>query len=520
MNRSKAMRWLIAATVTITLLAATGCGSARRTADPAKDSPRVRVSNARILDADPGRPVEQGPVAPAAVEPPDGGEPETDESETPADVAPDVMVSLDVVDVPAAETLRGLAYQGNVDLSFAQGIDSRVTVHLKETPWAEAFQAVLTAGNLVARWDGLRVRILTAAQLAKEHEALDAIERQRPETAVLVLQNLPAEDAAKTVQGVLGADGKIGTDLETNALVVTAGASRLKAVRRAVGLLDRAPPQVMIEATIVDVVLSDDLRYGLNLTATLNGANTAAWSQRLSTGAGANAALTPGGAITFTVTPGNWTLDGLWDFIETHNNTKVLANPRILAVNNREANIEIIEEIPYQQLTQTSAGGQIGTTEFKQVGVKLNVKPRIAADGTIHLILVAEQSNSTTATVNQIPVIQTRKASNVMVVGDGQTIVIGGLRRRRTVTTEDKIPLVGDIPVIGALFRRSVSTEADTELAIFITPHIVRQGQGLTDREKVLASALDHRDRRTLLERSDPLRLRVPAEEEKAHSLP
>jgi type II secretory pathway component GspD/PulD (secretin) len=276
----------------------------------------------------------------------------------------------------------------------------------------------------------------------------------------------------------------------------------------------------MIEAMIVDVTLNDEMHYGWDWTVSKTVGDAMTWGQRLTVGAGVNAAAAPGDQITFTLTRGFWTMSGIWDFIETHDNTKVLANPKILAINNRQATIEIIDEIPYQVLTQTSQGGQIGTTSFKEVGIKLTVTPRIAADGRVHLAMAAEQSSPTGAAVNQIPVIQTRRANNVMVVDDGRTIVIGGLRRRRTVTNEDKTPVMGNLPLIGGLFRRSESVEVETELVIFITPHIVAPDQSLTGREHTLAEAIDHPDTRSLLERSDPLRNPFGNEAERARHIP
>jgi len=500
------------------VLSAGGCGQAQRQDEA--PAPRVRIEGARILEADPEHEVEQGPVPPLLeVEAPPA------EEELPAlpplpDVAPGVKVSLDLVDAGATEALRGLAYQGDVDLILASQIDRRVTLHLKEAPWIEAFQAILDGANLMAEWDGSRVRVSTREAFRTEQAAAETHERQFPRTEVFVLQNLLAEDAEETMQSVLSAAGKIGVDEEMNALVVTDTSSRLGAIRGTVTRLDRAPPQVMIEAMIIDVVLSDEMHYGWEWDIGRAVGDSLGWDQALTVGAGTNASTAPGGRISFGLTRKGWSIEGIWDFVETHDNTKVLASPKILAINNRRAQIEIIEEIPYQELTETSEGGQIGTTNFKEVGIKLDVTPRIAADGTVHLILSAEQSTDTGASISDIPVIQTRRASNVMVVENGQTIVIGGLRRRRMVTNEDKVPLMGDIPILGGLFRRSESVEVETELVIFITPHVVPHGKGLTKRERTLVKAIDHPDPRPLLERSDPLRSRVEEEAERSRYLP
>ena len=517
--RGHTRRLVAAGVAAAVLLAAAGCGSAEKRTG--RGEPRVRIQGAKILEADPEHRVEQGALPRALQNLPSRIEAAVPAGGIPEGIAPDVPPStVDLVDTPVSEALRGLAYQGGVDMILAEGLDRKVSVHLENASWAEAFEAILDAAHLVSEWEGRRVRILTPEQLKTQREAVDSLERQSPQTEVHVLHNLLAEDAKDTLETIISGDGKMGIDKELNAVVVTDTSSRLRAVRHAVASLDQTPPQVMIEAMIIDVVLTDALSYGWDWTVMKQVGDTMNWAQRLTVGAGLNAAAAPGGRIGFGLTRRDWTINGVWDFIETHDNTKVLANPKILAVNNREASIEIIEEIPYQELTQTSDGGQIGTTAFKEVGVKLVGTPRIAADGTIHLDLRAEQSNPTGAAINQIPVIQTRKASTVMTVQSGQTIVIGGLRRRREITNEDKMPLIGDIPGLGGLFRRVVTTEVDTELVIFITPHVVYPNRSLTAREEILTEALDHLERRPMVIRTDPLRLFVGKEEDRARRVP
>ena len=509
------------------VLAASGCEPSNRRTAPARaadPSPQVRVSGARILAPDPELSFQEprqspaapaGPAQPAAVAAPEPAAPAP-----PPDLAPGVKVSLDLVDARAVDAIRALAYQGNVDVVVAAGADNRVTVRLQDTPWMDAFQAVLDGAGLVAQWEGKRARVLTAQQLRLDREAADNVERQRPVTEVMALQNLLATDAAKAVTTALSDVGKIGVDEETNALVVTERPSRMPAIRSAVRRLDRVAPQVMIEAIIIDVNLTDSLGYGVDWTAAKSAGDTVSLVQALTTGAGTDALLAPGGSVAFALAGNNWTLSGLIDALQSQDNVKILANPRVLAINNRPANIEIIDEIPYQQLTQTSNGGQIGTTEFKQVGVKLSVVPRIADDGTVHLILSVEQSAPTTAAVNTVPVINTRRSDTIMTVQDGQTIVLGGLRRYRTASTEDKIPLLGDLWLVGGLFRRVETTDVESELVLFIRTRIVPTNQTLTARERTLSGALDNIEMPPQILGTDPLRLHVREDRQRTHSVP
>ncbi len=510
--------WTIA-TVALLAMLAGGCARARPGAVP--QPPRVRVEGARILDPDPELLARiEEPVAVADLKP-EPVEPELpDPSTPPPGVAEGVTVSLDVIDARATEVLRGLAYQGDVDLVLAGQTDTRVTVRVQDRPWAEGFRAVLQSANLMAEWDGNRVRVVTTQQLQTERQTTEQLELLRPRTAVVPLYSLLAKDTAKTMSSMLSTAGSIGLDEERNALIVTDTSSHIEAIRFAVHELDQVPLQVMIEAIIVDVTLNDELHYGFDWTLTKVDGDQFTLQQRLTVGAGTNAVTNPGGQVQYTFLGDNWTIGGVYDMLQTFDSAKILANPKVLAVNNQNANIEIIEEIPYQELTQTGEGGQIGTTSFKEVGVKLDVTPRIGDDGTVHLDLRVEQSSDTGAAINQIPVIQTRRSQSVMTMRDGQIAVLGGLRRHRTVTNEDKIPILGDIPWLGLLFRRVQMVDVDTELVLFIRVKLVPPHLGLTPRERKLADALDHIDRRPQIERTDPLRRNAKAEDERTRRVP
>ncbi len=511
-------QWTIAAVVLVAFLAA---GCARSKSRTAERPPRVRVEGAKILDPDPelltriesSVPLNELKAGPVEVEAPETSKP-------PPGVAEGVTVSLDVIDARATEVLRGLAYQGDVDLVLAGQTEQRVTVRIQDRPWAEALQAVLQAAHLIAEWEGNRVRVLTTQQLQTEEMAAEQLELLRPRTAVIPLYSLLAKDAAKTLTSMVSATGRIGLDEERNAIIVTDTLSHIEAIRIAVQQLDIVPLQVMIEAVIVDVTLTDELHYGFDWTLTKLEGDQFTLQQRLTVGAGTNPATNPGGQAQYTFLGADWTIGGVYDVLQTFDNARILANPKVLAVNNRKANIEIVEEIPYQELTQTGEGGNIGTTAFKEVGIKLEVTPRIGEDGTVHLDLSVEQSSDTGAAINQIPVIQTRRSQSVMTMRDGQIAVLGGLRRHRAVTNEDKIPVLGDIPGIGALFRRVQTVDVDTELVLFIRAKLVPRHLGLTPREKKLAEALDHLDRRRQIERTDPLRLNAKTEEDRARRVP
>lgn len=526
MRGSTLLRCILAVALAAPPALIAGCQPANRRESP---PPAVRVRGATVLAPDPERRFEQGPYPlrpveqpPAQEEPePEPAEPEPPEAEPepPPDVAPGVRVTLDLVDARAEDAVRALAYQGDVDIVLAGGADRRVTIRLQDTPWMEAFEAVLAGADMVVEWEGRRARVQPVEQFRAEQQAALAMEQQRqealqrrraaqePVTEVIPLQNLYAEDAVKSLTPLLSDVGKIGLDNETNMLVVLDRPARIEAVRQAVRRLDTVPPQAMIEALIVDVTLDDGLSYGVNWDAAKTEGDTVTLLQALAAGAGTDPVVGPGGSVAFTLLGDSWSLTGLVDALRSYDNAKILANPKVLGINNRPAQIEIIDEIPFRQLTETSEGGQIGTTEFKEVGVKLGVTPRIADDGTVHLILSVEQSASTTAAIDEVPVVNTRRSSTIMTLRDGQTIALGGLRRYRITTQEDKVPVLGDMWLLGGLFRRVRTAEVESELVVFIRVRIPPHGQRLTDRQWALAEAINSIQRQPPEVRTDPLRV-------------
>ena len=158
---------------------------------------------------------------------------------------------------------------------------------------------------------------------------------------------------------------------------------------------------------------------------------------------------------------------------------KLLANPRILVLDNEKADIKIISEIPYQELTETSAGGSIGTTSFREVGVELEVTPHLTRGEMIRLNLKPKFSIRTGNVEVGVggplpqPVVDRREATTTLLIKSGQTVVLGGLRKKEATKQINKIPLLGDLPLIGGLFRFEGEDTTTSELVVFVTPWLI-----------------------------------------------
>ena len=163
-------------------------------------------------------------------------------------------------------------------------------------------------------------------------------------------------------------------------------------------------------------------------------------------------------------------------------NAKLLANPRVLVLDNQTAQIKIITEKPYIELSETSGGGSMGTTKFREIGVTLKVTPHLTRDDMVRLLLKPEFSVETgTVNVGTVdnqypqPVVDRREAETTLLIKNGQTVVLGGLRKKDVTKEVSKIPLLGDMPLVGFLFRFTGESTVNSELVVFVTPWIVRQ---------------------------------------------
>ena len=363
---------------------------------------------------------------------------------------------------PTEAALEALALQRGFNLLIEVSLPESISLKLKRVSWDTAIETLCQAIGCSYRHIGLdSLRILPAGQI---------VTRSYP------LKYATAENIQQTLADLLSNDGKIGIDTRLNALLISDREEDLQRIEQALAYLDVKAPQVLIDVLIVNVNLSDELKMGINwsiLGQARDGDPTIALTQAMS----ATGATNPYGQLSFAKTAATWSISGLLDFVETQENVKILANPKILVLNNYSATIDSVEEIPYQELSETSNGGSIGTTSFKEAGVKLQVQPQISPDGYIIMHIQPQQSahvGTFRIADSDTPVIETRKAETTLRVKDGQTIIIGGLRKQSPSRTVSGVPILGSLPIIGGLFRQTYEENEESELGVFITPRIYR----------------------------------------------
>jgi len=305
----------------------------------------------------------------------------------------------------------------------------------------------------------------------------------------VTLKFLNAKNLKDAIGNMSSAFGRISVDKESNSLIICDTNEVLEKILVEIGKADHTPPQIMIEAVIVDVQLDDDTEIGINWDFLSADDHTASYRQNLGSRLSMVAAdaTTRADATAFNTTSltgveGGYfalisgTIRNTVHLLQEKKNIEILASPRVMVVSGRTAMIQTIKELPYREVTQTGEGGELASTEFKEVGVKLEVRATLTDDKMILLSVSPEQSVNTGefGTTSEIPIIDIRRANTTLLIEDGDVIIVGGLRKKEITDQVTQIPLLGDLPLIGFLFRNTKKVVKNSELIVFISPHIYK----------------------------------------------
>jgi general secretion pathway protein D len=328
------------------------------------------------------------------------------------------------------------------------------------------------------------------AAAAKSTGGVPAESYKRLTTAYFHTQYIAVESTREPLSTVLSQEGRIGTMLAENRLVVTDYPSNIAMVRKVLEKIDRPLPQVRITALIYDISLQDVERLGLNWNSVGKGRNLdgngdpqQAFTFDTTTLA-PFAASAAGGTATIKSLTRNFDITTVGLMLQNANDARLLANPNVTVMENRSAEMRSVQEIPFQQLSQSELGGQLATTAFKPVGIILKVTPTVAADGTVLLDVEQEFSRVSGFTENDNqPIVDTRNANTTVRVANRQTLVIGGLRQRSDTGDFNGIPFLKDVKYLGPLFRSRNTTVRESELVVFLMPEIVAYDEPHSPRE-------------------------------------
>jgi type IV pilus assembly protein PilQ len=394
-------------------------------------------------------------------------------------------ITLDACNLPIDTVIRQLAEQANVDVVISPKVTGNVNIGpLTDVPLAEALKNILSTHGYDYMVDKNIIRIVPAAEIEAVTERLVS--------KIYRITYADVTEVEKALQKFISKRGSLSSNAGTSNVIVTDTESKIKAIDTFIKEVDRITPQILVEARIYDITSKDRFDFGVEWFA---GTNTTIPATGAPTGGNRDPFIVSGfvgtalnaesteAAIRFGWLNQNIYTDFLLRAQQEDIDAKLLANPRVLVLDNEQAKIKIISEIPYQELTESAMGGAMGTTSFREVGVELEVTPHLTRGEMIRLRLKPKFSLVTGEVqlagfgsgVFAQPVVDRREADTTLLIKDGQTVVLGGLRKKVATKQINKVPLLGDLPVVGLVFRFEGEDTTISELVVFITPHIVEQ---------------------------------------------
>lgn len=306
-------------------------------------------------------------------------------------------------------------------------------------------------------------------------QELDIAEPVIPtQNRVIQLNYALPEDIAKIIEPILSENGQVTPEVRAGQIVLTDIPVKVAELSALIKELDVPVEQVSIEAMILDHAITDNSDSGTNWNVLTSSLLPQAGSERFNAGV-SSAPAGAVGSVGFGFVADNLELGAMVNAQVESGNTEIIANPTIVTVENKAATINITQEYPYRTV-RSSGNTETATVEFKEIGTILEVVPKITFDGRIRTDIIAEQSNIVgfvPTNLGDVPIEAKRLAETTMRMNNGQTVYIAGLRRYDTGKIEAKVPILGDIPILGFFFKSQGTDLTNTELLIFLTCNII-----------------------------------------------
>lgn len=453
-----------------------------------------------------------------------------------SDVSENAVVDvLQLKDMAIMDVLKVLSEKTGLNIIAGQGISGQVTIYLKNVKLKDVMRIILESNNLAYSVQDGVIHIMPAAEYERRFgrvfggdvrteirkvlhtdvsELLTLLNQIKsstgkvisdPRSNTLVLMDSPsqikfmeklidevdvpvttrvfelsyarAKDVAEKLDAtILSKSGSVKFDEPTNKLIVTDTKQKILEISRVIDAFDVKRQQVLIEAKIVQIILNDQQKLGVDWEAVVDKFNNMSIKSNFDILDSAD----KGGTLSVgTISGDNYEV--LLQALNSEGLTNILSSPRITAINGQEAKILVGSSEPYVTSTTTTPSSGPSTisesVNFIEVGVKLYVTPQIHKDQFITMKLKPEISSVTrtlkTGNNNSIPVVDTSEAETTVTVKDGVTIVIGGLIKEEVISTENRVPLLGSVPVLGFAFRNSDDLKRKTEIVLFLTPRLI-----------------------------------------------
>jgi type IV pilus assembly protein PilQ len=431
-------------------------------------------------------------------------------------------LTLNFQDIETRAVLQLLAEVSGLNMVVSDSVSGNVTLRLRNVPWDQALDIVLATRGLDSRQIDNVIMVAPAAEIANRERAdLEARQKLQELTPLrsdyIQVNYAKASELATLIStggdnSLLSERGTVTIDERTNTLLVYDTAERLADIRELVQTLDIPIRQVLIESRIV--VVNDDfsrdlgVRSGLtyvtddgtdgliSLTGSGSGSDTIVQSgidnindtgdpfpvevPTIDERYNVNLPIdNPAGRVALAILDSDYLLDLELQAAQSEGRGEIISTPRVITANQQEALIKQGVEVPYQESSSSGAT----TTQFKEAVLSLRVTPQITPDDRIIMDLQVNQDSVgefvPSATGGLVPSIDTREVTTQVLVNDGETVVLGGIFETETRETISKVPLLGDIPGVGRLFKSTSNLSNKAELLIFVTPKVLREGSNI-----------------------------------------
>ena len=418
------------------------------------------------------------------------------------------LLDLNFQDIEVRDVLELIADFKSLNLVASDSVQGTITLNLNNVPWDQALDIIMRSKGLDMRKQGNILLIAPIEEIAererKEVESKRKLEELAPlQTYVARIKYAEAKEIYKffnapraqinrgnqqssggqggqgSTFSILSERGSAIVDERTNTIILTDIGDKIDEFKRLLARIDIPVKQVLIEARIVKA--ESDFRKELGASWGLAGSDQVDFSLGDSTNGILEGVLAtdlgisnPKAAFSLSYLSSNLLIDLELSALEAGGFGEIVSQPKVLTADKRKASIKSGVEIPYQAVTNNGdASGAVVETQFKEAVLKLEVTPQITPDNQVIMDILVKQDSVGSFTVNGEPAINVTEISTQALVGNGQTLVLGGIFQSEDLTGDEKVPVLGDLPLVGHLFKKQMRSKEKREILIFITPKII-----------------------------------------------
>lgn len=413
-------------------------------------------------------------------------------------------ININVLDMEISEVMAMLAAKEKVNILVNNGVTGEISLNLYNVKVKDAIQAAARAGGFAAEWLDNTFYIVKPDDVGS---------RYKSNLTSVITYDVKYSDPEKVkniVEEYMSDYGQVSVLAERNVLVIEDTPDHIKRVKRILNSLDDMPNQVLIEAKILEITLSDSNSYGINWSKVFNSGETTLGIQGLSS---------PASGLFLNQVTGS--IEAAINALYTKDDVRTLSSPNLVALNNTEASVIIGDRQGYK-VTTTINQVTTESIEFLESGVILRVTPRIDDSGNIMMAIHPEVSTGAIS-ADGIPSQKTTEVTTSILTGDGQAVFVGGLIKNNITDDRESVPILGDIPLVGALFSGQSHASNNTETIVLITPYVIggkahakmlEKSSRVKHQEKWLSKEVNRIGSRLDEDYVDPQRLALDEEEE------